>query len=112
MPENIEAQYSVAAYFSTVTTLILAFAVVFELPLVMWILAAAGVVKPQSFAKLRRYWIIIAFIVAAILTPPDPFTQTLMAIPLVVFFELGIWGARLLYKDRSAQALVGQPSRS
>ncbi len=102
MPETVEAQFSVAIYFELVIKLLLAFGVIFELPLVMWILAAAGVVDPRRFSKLRRYWVIIAFIVAALLTPPDPFTQLLMAVPLLFFFEIGVLGARLLYKRRRA----------
>jgi sec-independent protein translocase protein TatC len=100
MPSTIEAQYSVAVYYSLVTSLMLAFGVVFELPLVMWILSAARIVDPKVYGKIRRYWIVVAFVVAAILTPPDPFTQCLMAVPLLVFFEAGVIGAKILYRRR------------
>ncbi len=100
MPETIEAQYSVAVYYSLVTNLMIAFGAVFELPLVMWILSAARIVDPKVYKKLRRYWIVVAFIVAAILTPPDPFTQILMAVPLLFFFEIGVLGAKMLYRKR------------
>jgi sec-independent protein translocase protein TatC len=100
MPETIESQYSVAIYFSLVTQLMLAFALVFELPLVMWILSAAGIVEPRTYSRIRRYWIVAAFIVAAILTPPDPITQCLMAAPLLTFYELGVIGARMFYSRR------------
>jgi len=77
---------------------------VFELPLVMWVLSAAGIASPDTFAKLRKFWIVIAVAIGALLTPPDPFTQLLMAIPLVLFFEIGILGARVLYPEsRKAQ---------
>jgi sec-independent protein translocase protein TatC len=105
MPATIEAQYSVEVYFSLVTNLMLAFGIVFELPLIMWIVSAAGIVDPQVYSKLRRYWIVVAFIVAAVLTPPDPFTQILMAVPLLFFFEIGVIGARLLYRRRAERAL-------
>jgi sec-independent protein translocase protein TatC len=105
MPETIDAQFSVALYFSLTIDLMLAFGVVFELPLVMWILSAAGIVNPKTYSRIRRYWIVVAFIVAAILTPPDPFTQCLMAVPLLLFFEAGVIGGRLLYRGRRAKAL-------
>ena len=112
MPETIESQYSVAIYFSLVISLMLAFGLVFELPLVMWILSAAGIVEPKTYSRLRRYWIVVAFIVAAVLTPPDPFTQVLMTIPLLIFFEAGIIGARIMYNRRRArppQAVQASP---
>ena len=103
VPDSVSAQYSVGAYFSLVIRLLLAFGLVFELPLVMWILAAAGILSPDFFASKRKYWIVIAVVLAAFFTPPDPFTQMLMAVPLVLFFELGILGARVLYRKRQEQ---------
>jgi sec-independent protein translocase protein TatC len=101
MPDTIDATYSVAIYFSFVMRLILAFGCVFELPIVMWILSAAGIVAPKTYSKFRRYWIVLAFIIGAILTPPDPLTQVLMTIPLLVFFDIGALGARFLYKKHA-----------
>jgi len=102
MPKTISAQYSVAIYFSLVIRMVLAFGCVFELPIFMWILSAAGIVNPKTYSKLRRYWIVLAFIIGAILTPPDALTQIMMTVPLLVFFEVGALGARILYK-RPAQ---------
>lgn len=107
LPASIEAHYSVAAYFSLVIHMILAFGLVFELPLVMWILAAAGIVAPATFAKIRKYWIVAAFVIGGVLTPPDPFTQILMAIPLLAFFEIGIWGGRWLTRHKHAASGAG-----
>jgi len=101
-PETVETQYSVGNYFNFVVQLTLAFGLIFELPLIMWVLSAAGVVAPASFAKFRKYWIVLAFVIGGILTPPDPFSQFLMAIPLLLFFELGILGGRLLHRRRPA----------
>lgn len=98
VPEAIEANFRVADYIDLVVRMLLAFGIVFELPLVMWLLAAAGVAGPATFAKVRKYWLVAAFIIGALLTPPDPITQTMMAIPLVLFFEIGQLGARMLYK--------------
>jgi sec-independent protein translocase protein TatC len=101
MPVFVESQYSVEIYFELVTKLMLAFGVVFELPLIMWILSAAGIVDPKTYGKIRRYWIVGAFIVAAILTPPDPFTQSLMAVPLLAFYEIGALGAKIMFRKRA-----------
>jgi sec-independent protein translocase protein TatC len=71
---------------------ILAFGLVFELPIVMIFLVKLGVVTPETLAKNRRFAIVLAFIVAAFLTPtPDAFNQTLMAVPMILLYELGIW---------------------
>ena len=99
VPDTVSAQYSVAAYFTLVIRLLLAFGIVFELPLVMWMLAAAGVMNPAKLQGLRKYWVVIAVILAAFFTPPDPFTQMLMAVPLMLFFEIGLLGARFIYRD-------------
>ena len=108
VPQNVASSYSVGLYFSFVIRLILAFGVVFELPLFMWIVSAAGIIDPKAFGTFRKYWVVAAVAIAAFLTPPDPFTQILMAVPLIVFYELGMIGAKLLYpKDshpRSATA--------
>ena len=67
----------------------------------MWMLAAAGVMNPAKLKGLRKYWVVIAVIMAAFFTPPDPFTQMLMAVPLMLFFEIGLLGARFIYRDPS-----------
>jgi sec-independent protein translocase protein TatC len=98
-PEAVTNAWSVERYFSIVLRLLLAFAVVFEVPLLMWILGAAGIVRPKTFSRFRKYSVVIAVVVGAFLTPPDPFTQLMMAVPLVLFFEIGLIGARLLYRE-------------
>ncbi|MBN1962892.1 MAG: twin-arginine translocase subunit TatC [Deltaproteobacteria bacterium] len=103
MPETISAQYSVAIYFKLVIQLILAFGIVFELPLIMWILSAAGIVTPKFFSRMRRYWLIASLIIGALLTPPDPFTQILMAVPLIAFYEIGVFGAKIMHRRRNHQ---------
>ncbi|MEM6731999.1 MAG: twin-arginine translocase subunit TatC, partial [Myxococcota bacterium] len=100
VPETVQANYSVERYFSLVTRLLLAFGIVFELPLVMWILSAAGIVDPKIYSRLRKYWFVAAVILGAMLTDPSPLTQLLMAGPLILFWELGIIGGRLLYRRR------------
>lgn len=92
--ETIRAMPSVKEYFSLATRLLLAFGLVFELPVVMFFLSKMGVVTVPFLKKNRKYAILLSFIAAAILTPPDPTTQCMMAVPLIVLYELGIFVAR------------------
>ncbi len=81
---------SVGAYISFAVRLLIAFGAIFELPVVMVLLAKLGLVTPQMLSRNRRYVIVLSFLVAAILTPPDVFTQVLMAVPLLILFEISI----------------------
>lgn len=102
VPKEVEAQYSVALYFSLIVQLMLAFGLIFELPLVMTLLGASGLVRAEQFARFRRYWIVLATFLAGLLTPTgDLLTQGMMAAPLMVFFELGIVGARVVGQRRA-----------
>jgi len=68
----------------------------FQLPVVLYALAKLGIVSPRRLASFRRYAILIAFIVAAIVTPtPDPLNQTLVALPMIVLYEVGILLGRI-----------------
>jgi sec-independent protein translocase protein TatC len=80
-------------YLSFCLKLLFAFGFVFELPLFIFFLARMGMVSSSGLRKKRKYAILIGFVLAAILTPPDPFTQCLMAGPLIVLYEVGIWVA-------------------
>jgi len=90
-------------YFSFASLFILAFGVVFELPLVIVLLAAFGVVHPNFFAKNRPIALVVGAIVAALLTPPDAVSMMMMLVPLMVLYEVGILVGRLLWKARSRQ---------
>lgn len=93
-----EAIFSVKEYISFVLRMLFAFGVTFELPVVLSLFARLGIVSPQFLIKIRPYFIVIAFIVAAILTPtPDIFSQLMLAIPMVVFYEISIFMAKILY---------------
>lgn len=81
---------SVGRYISFVGLLTLVFGLIFQVPLIMLLLSKIGIVTPQSLSRNRKYAILIIFIAAAILTPPDVVTQCLMAIPLVILYELSI----------------------
>jgi sec-independent protein translocase protein TatC len=83
-------QINIRSYIGTLTSIILASGLIFELPLVTYFLTKIGLITPSFLKKYRRHSIIVIFIIAAIITPPDVFSQTLVAIPLLALFEIGI----------------------
>jgi sec-independent protein translocase protein TatC len=88
--DYIQALPSVKQYFSFSIKLLFAFGVVFELPVVVFFLSKMGIVTPEDMKKKRKYAILLTFVLAAILTPPDVITQCFMAGPLIVLYEIGI----------------------
>jgi sec-independent protein translocase protein TatC len=97
----------VSEYLSLIMTLIFAFGLVFQLPVVTSLLARAGLVSSQALKDKRKYAIVIAFVVAAVLTPPDPASQIGLALPTILLYEISIWMARLIERKREAEA--GKP---
>jgi sec-independent protein translocase protein TatC len=88
-------------YLSFVMRVILAFGVVFELPVLSFILTKIGILTPKFLSSKRRYGIVIVFIIAAILTPPDPLTQLMMATPLLVLYEISILVSKIVVGKES-----------
>ena len=95
---------SIAGYLSMATRLLLAFGLVFELPIVIFFLARLGIVDYAWLAKNRRYAFSLAFVVGAILTPPDLFSQISIALPFIVLYEVGVWVARFFGKKKESDA--------
>ena len=101
--ENLKPMISVGNYVDFTSKFLLAFGLIFELPLAIGIAAKMGLVTPQWLSKNRKYAILINFTIAAILTPtPDIFNQTLMALPMCLLYEVGIVAARLLVRKPTA----------
>jgi sec-independent protein translocase protein TatC len=96
--DNIRAMPSMREYLSFAAKLLLAFGIVFELPLVITFLATLGIVSVDFLKKNRKYAILIFFVGSAMLTPPDVVTQIMMAMPLMLLYEISILGARLFGK--------------
>lgn len=97
---EISAMLSMGSYLSLTSQLLLAFGLVFELPVVIFFLARMGVIDHHWLSRNRKYAILVAFIVGAILTPPDVFSQTALAVPFVILYEVGIIVARLFGKKK------------
>ncbi|HET6371523.1 MAG TPA: twin-arginine translocase subunit TatC [Nitrospiria bacterium] len=96
---------SVSMYVDFNLKFLLAFGLIFELPLAILFLTRLGVMTPDFLARNRKYAVLIAFLAAAILTPtPDVFNQTIMAVPLILLYEVGIWTARIFGKPKGVGA--------
>jgi sec-independent protein translocase protein TatC len=101
---DVEIRPTVASYISFVSRLLLAIGVIFQLPLAMFFLSKVHLINPPMLGKIRRYVVVVAFVVAAVVTPtPDPFNQLLVAVPILVLYEVGVLLAR-------AAQVGGQPS--
>lgn len=104
-PEGVEMMTDISKYLDFVTTLFLAFGITFEVPIATIILVATGLTTADKLAAMRPYVVVGAFALGMLLTPPDVISQTLMAIPMWLLFELGILFSRLLLPDvKSDQA--------
>ena len=97
-PKSITAAPDIEAYLSFVMTMFIAFGAAFEVPVAVVVLARLGVVTIDQLKKWRGYFIVGAFIVAAVITPPDVVSQLALAIPMVLLYEFGIWSAKLFIK--------------
>jgi sec-independent protein translocase protein TatC len=97
--ENLQA---VSTYLSLIMTLIFAFGFVFQLPVVISLLAKAGLTNSDWLKDKRKYAILVTFVVAAVLTPPDPISQIGLAIPTLLLYEVSIYCARMIEKKRDA----------
>lgn len=103
--ENIQAFPSMREYLSFASKMLIAFGLVFELPLVLTSMARLGIISVDFLKKNRKYAILIFFTGAAILTPPDVVTQIMMAVPLMLLYEVSILGAKVFGKKQTAEDL-------
>ncbi len=101
--ERIQPMISVGAYFTTISRMCLAFGLLFQLPIVILLLSILGVVSPRLFLRQWRYAVVIIFVAAAVFTPPDPVSQVLMAVPLVVLYIGSALVAMLVMRRRKSE---------
>lgn len=94
----------VSEYLGLIMTLILSFGLVFQLPVVTTLLARVGLLSSEALVSKRKVMIVVAFVVAAVLTPPDPISQIGLALPTILLYEIGIWCARMVERKREEEA--------
>lgn len=99
MGDLLTPQITVGSYISFVIQMILAFGFVFLLPVVVWLLSKLGVINYRMLENNRKYAILVIFVIAAVLTPPDIFSQVMMALPLLGLYELSIWIAKITGRE-------------
>lgn len=107
-PKSITAAPDIEAYLSFVMTMFIAFGAAFEVPVVVVVLARMGIVTVDKLREFRSYFIVIAFIIAAIITPPDVVSQLALAIPMCLLYEAGIWAAQIFIRHTQAPAEEGK----
>ena len=108
-PDEIPALISQASFLSFAFWMFVAFGVVFETPLAIILLARFGIIDARRLAKQRKYALLLSFVIAALVTPsPDVFTQTMLALPMYLLFEVGLIGARIVGKRRAAEEAEAQ----
>ena len=101
-PKSITAAPDIEAYLGFVLTMFLAFGLAFEVPIAVVVLARLNVVSVEKLKSFRGYFIVVAFVIAAIVTPPDVVSQLALAIPMCLLYELGIWAAQLFIRHTKA----------
>lgn len=109
-PAGVQVMTDMANYLDFVLLLFFAFGVAFEIPVATVLLAATGLVRVETMSRNRGYVILGIFIVAAFLTPPDALSQTFMAVPMYLLYEIGIVLSRVLLKEKLAQQRGEEPS--
>jgi sec-independent protein translocase protein TatC len=103
-PKSITAAPDIEAYLSFVLTMFLAFGLAFEVPIVVVVLARLGFVSIEKLKAFRGYFIVLAFIIAAVITPPDVVSQLALAVPMCLLYEVGIWAAQIFIRTTQPPA--------
>lgn len=102
-PKTITAAPDIDAYLSFALTMFLAFGATFEVPIAVVVLARIGVVTVDQLKHFRGYFIVLSFVAAAVVTPPDVVSQLALAIPMCVLYEGGIWAARVFIRQKAEE---------
>ncbi|OED35421.1 twin arginine-targeting protein translocase TatC [Chromatiales bacterium (ex Bugula neritina AB1)] len=107
-PEGVEVSTDISRYLDFILTIFLAFGIAFEVPVATILLVAIGAATPDGLAKKRPYFVVAAFVVGMFLTPPDIISQTLLALPMWLLFEIGIFFSRVFLKRKEEYAKAAE----
>lgn len=111
-PDGVAVMTDISAYLDFVLGMFMAFGIAFELPVAIFLVVWAGFVTPRQLASYRAYVVVASFAVGMLLTPPDVISQTLLAVPVYLLYEIGIWMARLFVPGmRQVEAQQDEQSR-
>ena len=108
----VDNQINITSYIGSVTSVALSAGVTFELPIVVFFLARIGIITPEFMRKYRKHAIVVVLIIAAIITPPDVFSQTLVSIPLILLYEISIFIAARVVKNRELDNAADEAAES
>ena len=99
-PDSVAATPDIASYVEAILSLYLAFGMAFQVPIVVILLVRFGLVTIEKLKDFRGYFVVLAFVIAAVVTPPDVISQLALAVPMCILYELGILGARYLQRKQ------------
>jgi sec-independent protein translocase protein TatC len=107
-PVGVRMMTDMSSYLDFTLLLFFAFGIAFEVPIAVVLLASTGLVKVETLRKNRGYVLLGIFVVAAFLTPPDAISQSFMAVPMYILYELGILFAQYVTRNRAAETATGE----
>lgn len=102
LPEGVNGAYSVGMLYGFAITILLSFGVAFQTPIAVFLLIVFDLVSLETFKSYRRVALVAAFVIGAILTPPDPITQVMLAVPTYLLFELGLFFSQVMLRKRES----------
>ncbi len=102
-PPSVRTNIAIDFYIGFLIRLLLVFGVIFELPILSFFLSKMGILTPEGMRKYRRHAIVVIFVLAALFTPPDPFTQIMLGIPLVLLYEVSILISAMVRRSKEKQ---------
>ena len=107
-PEGVQVAPDINSTLNFALTIFLAFGIAFEIPIAVFLCIWAGLAEPNSLSGKRPYVVVGCFVIAMLLTPPDPFTQSMLALPMWALFELGIVAGRIMLKKQAEEEAASQ----
>ncbi|MEX0987174.1 MAG: twin-arginine translocase subunit TatC [Bacteroidales bacterium] len=106
--EEVISNPTLRSYVQTISSVVLASGIVFELPILAYFLTKIGLITPSFLKKYRRHSLVLILALSALITPPDIFSQIMVSLPLIVLYEVGIWISRRIVREREEKEAAGE----